>query len=66
MASRIRGTKILDTLEDRRLGHTPGEEEELRKDVPEWRRPGQERRKIVSPRNEEHRYVVSWAMTIVE
>jgi hypothetical protein len=62
MASRIRERKIVDTLGKGRLTHTSGEEEQLRKDVPEWRSPGQKRRRIVGPRREEHKYVVPWAI----
>jgi len=62
MASRRRERKMVDTLGEGRGVHTSGEKDQLRKDVPKRRESGQKRRKIVSPRREEHKYVVPWAI----
>ena len=61
MASRTRERKIVDTLGEKRVPHTSGKEDSLIEDAAKWRRPGQKRRKIVGPRNQEHKYVVPWA-----
>jgi hypothetical protein len=59
MASRTRRRKIVDTREEGRLVHTPGEEYQLRKDMPELRRRG-EKPRTISPRKEENKYIVPW------
>jgi hypothetical protein len=64
MASKIRERKIVDTLGKEWLTHTSGEEEQLRKDVPELEKPRRRRERMVTPFREEHKHVMPW--TIVE
>jgi hypothetical protein len=50
------------SAEERQHPEKSGKENECRETLPRLGSPGRMRRKIVSPRQEEHKYAVPWAI----